>query len=111
MLAADGSSGRRPERRLLQEIVLGIGGVRALRRLGIQPTVFHMNQGHSALAHLDRIRLLMEEQHLSFPEAREAAELVASSAMTRQMPSDFIVASSIPVWLVTQAGLRGPPGL
>ncbi len=58
--------------RLKQEIVLGIGGVRALHRLGIRPIAFHMNEGHSAFATLDRIRLLMEEHLLSFEEAREA---------------------------------------
>ena len=72
------------EMRLKQEIVLGIGGVRALKRMGIQPTVFHMNEGHSALANLERIRLLMEEQHLSFSEAREAA--YASSVFTTHTP-------------------------
>ncbi|HYB20644.1 MAG TPA: alpha-glucan family phosphorylase, partial [Thermodesulfobacteriota bacterium] len=72
------------EMRLKQEIVLGIGGVRALKRLGIRPTVFHMNEGHSALANLERIRLLMEEQHLSFAEARESA--YASSVFTTHTP-------------------------
>jgi starch phosphorylase len=72
------------EMRLKQEIVLGIGGVRTLRRLGIQPTVFHMNEGHSALANLERIRLLMEKEHLSFPEAREVA--YASSVFTTHTP-------------------------
>jgi starch phosphorylase len=72
------------EMRLKQEIVLGIGGVRALKLLGIRPTVFHMNEGHSALANLERIRLLMEEHHLSFPEAREAA--YASSVFTTHTP-------------------------
>jgi starch phosphorylase len=72
------------EMRLMQEIVLGIGGVRALKRLGIQPTVFHMNEGHSALANLERIRLLMEERRLSFAEAREAT--YASSVFTTHTP-------------------------
>lgn len=58
--------------RLKQEIVLGIGGVRALHHLGIRPIVFHMNEGHSAFAILERIHLLMEEHLLSFEEAREA---------------------------------------
>jgi len=42
--------------RISQEIILGIGGVRALRRLGIQPTVWHMNEGHPAFSALERIR-------------------------------------------------------
>ena len=59
--------------RIRQEIVLGIGGIRALKALGIHPTVCHMNEGHSAFLALERIRLLMEEHNLSFAEAREAA--------------------------------------
>jgi starch phosphorylase len=46
------------EHRLRQEIVLGVGGVRALRRLGLAPTVFHMNEGHSAFLAVERIREL-----------------------------------------------------
>lgn len=72
------------EMRLRQEIVLGIGGVRALARLGYRPAVYHMNEGHSALALLERIRLLMEEHHLSFAEAREA--VYASSVFTTHTP-------------------------
>jgi starch phosphorylase len=59
--------------RMHQEIVLGIGGLRALKALGLQPTVFHMNEGHSAFLGLERIRLLMIEQKMSFDEALEAA--------------------------------------
>jgi len=55
--------------RIKQEIVLGVGGVRALEALGIQPTVYHMNEGHSAFLAMERIRSLMENQHLSFAEA------------------------------------------
>ncbi len=59
--------------RLLQEIVLGIGGMRALRALGIHPTVFHMNEGHSAFLALERIRTLMQEHNLSFSAALQAS--------------------------------------
>jgi starch phosphorylase len=59
--------------RIRQEILLGIGGIRALEALGLRPTVCHMNEGHSAFLALERIRLLMEEHKLSFAEAREAA--------------------------------------
>ncbi|HSR10784.1 MAG TPA: alpha-glucan family phosphorylase [Thermodesulfobacteriota bacterium] len=72
------------EMRLRQEIVLGIGGVRALNRLKIQASVFHMNEGHSALANLERIRVLMEERRLSFAQAREAA--YSSSVFTTHTP-------------------------
>jgi len=70
--------------RLRQEIVLGIGGVRALSKLGYRPAVYHMNEGHSALALLERIRMLMEENHLSFAEARGA--VYASSIFTTHTP-------------------------
>ncbi len=60
------------EMRIAQEIVLGIGGVRALRALGITPSAWHMNEGHAAFLGLERMRELVEEQHLSFAEAVEA---------------------------------------
>ncbi|HXX14134.1 MAG TPA: alpha-glucan family phosphorylase [Candidatus Eremiobacteraceae bacterium] len=55
--------------RLRQEILLGVGGVRALDALGLHPSVYHMNEGHSAFLALERVRSLMEAQHLSFAEA------------------------------------------
>lgn len=58
--------------RLKQESVLGIGGVRVLEALNINPSVFHMNEGHSAFAIVERIRCLMKKFSLSFEEAREA---------------------------------------
>jgi starch phosphorylase len=63
------------DKRIRQEIVLGIGGMRALKALGIHPTVYHMNEGHSAFLALERIRLLMQEQKLSFEEALEACRV------------------------------------
>ncbi len=59
------------EMRIRQEIVLGVGGVRALGALGLRPTVFHMNEGHSAFLALERLRLTMAERGMSFAEARE----------------------------------------
>jgi starch phosphorylase len=59
--------------RMRQEIVLGIGGLRALRALGLEPTVYHMNEGHSAFLALERVRLLVREHGLGFNEALEAA--------------------------------------
>ncbi|MEJ2709764.1 MAG: alpha-glucan family phosphorylase [Anaerolineales bacterium] len=56
--------------RISQEILLGIGGVRALRTLGYNPNVWHMNEGHSAFMVLERIRELMEADH-SFDEAAQ----------------------------------------
>jgi len=55
--------------RIRQEIMLGIGGMRALRALGITPTVCHMNEGHSSFMGLERIRTMMQEQGISFPVA------------------------------------------
>ena len=55
--------------RIRQEILLGIGGLRALRALGIRPTILHLNEGHSAFAVLERIRERVEEDGLSFDEA------------------------------------------
>jgi starch phosphorylase len=49
-----------PEQRLRQEIVLGMGGMRALEALGIQPTAVHLNEGHPALSLLERIRVLVD---------------------------------------------------
>ncbi|MDQ3239010.1 MAG: alpha-glucan family phosphorylase, partial [bacterium] len=56
--------------RIRQEIVLGIGGERALTALGLKPTVFSMNEGHSAFASLEITRHFMQERGLSFNRAR-----------------------------------------
>jgi starch phosphorylase len=56
------------EQRIRQEIVLGIGGVRALRALGIKPSVWHANEGHTAFMMLERVREEVEEG-ASFAEA------------------------------------------
>ena len=61
------------ETRIKQEIMLGIGGYRALRAVGLLPAVCHMNEGHAAFLSLERCRQLMQEYKLSFAEAREAA--------------------------------------
>ena len=61
------------ETRIRQEILLGIGGYRALQKLGLQSMVFHMNEGHSAFLALEHIRHLMHTRGLSFAEARELA--------------------------------------
>jgi starch phosphorylase len=60
--------------RIRQELVLGVGGVKALRALGITPGVFHLNEGHSAFAPLEVIRQRMADDGLSFDESlREVA--------------------------------------
>ena len=70
--------------RLRQEVLLGIGGVRVLRRLGFEPTVFHLNEGHSAFLQLERMRELVEEQGLAAEEAIE--RLRASTVFTTHTP-------------------------
>ncbi len=72
------------ENRLRQELVLGVGGVRVLRRLGLDPSVFHMNEGHSAFLQLERMRELVEEQGLAPDEALE--RLRASTVFTTHTP-------------------------
>jgi starch phosphorylase len=60
------------EDRLAQELLLGIGGTRALRALGVRPDVVHLNEGHSVFATLERIREVMHENGLTYHEARQA---------------------------------------
>ena len=70
--------------RLRQELLLGVGGVRVLRGLGLEPTVFHLNEGHSAFLQLERMRELVEEQSLSADEALE--RLRVSTVFTTHTP-------------------------
>jgi starch phosphorylase len=72
------------EMRIRQEILLGIGGVRLLDALGLKPNVFHMNEGHSAFAALERIRVLRQRHGLSFDEAK--AIVKASNCFTTHTP-------------------------
>ncbi|MDJ0881102.1 MAG: alpha-glucan family phosphorylase [Gammaproteobacteria bacterium] len=70
--------------RLQQEIVLGIGGVRLLRKLDLEPTVFHINEGHAAFLILERCRELIMEQGLDFDSALEL--VAASNVFTTHTP-------------------------
>ena len=72
------------EKRICQEIILGVGGIRVLKALGIEPQVYHINEGHSAFLCLERIRLLMEEKNFSFWEASEAIRV--SNVFTTHTP-------------------------
>jgi len=72
------------EMRLRQEIVLGIGGIRALKAMGIEPTAIHMNEGHSAFSALERINMLRRDKGLSFDAAREI--VMASTIFTTHTP-------------------------
>jgi len=87
------------EMRIRQEMLLGIGGIRALDRLGLLPAVCHMNEGHSAFMSLERIRLLMEREGLSFDEAAEAVR--ASNVFTTHTPVPAGI-DTFPVALVKQ---------
>jgi glycogen phosphorylase len=60
--------------RIHQEIMLGIGGFRALEALGHKPSVYHMNEGHSGFLILEHMRVLMQRDGLSFVEARQVAQ-------------------------------------
>jgi starch phosphorylase len=71
------------EMRIQQEIVLGIGGVRVLRALGIDPSVFHLNEGHSAFLVLERTRELVEAGQ-SFDEACQTVQ--QTSVFTTHTP-------------------------
>ena len=71
------------ETRIQQEIVLGIGGVRALNALGIEPAVFHLNEGHAAFVVLQRLRDLIE-QGSTFDDALGAIR--ATTVFTTHTP-------------------------
>lgn len=76
--------GGNQEMRMQQEILLGIGGVRALRALRIIPNVCHMNEGHAAFLALERIRLVMEKRKITFDEALEVTR--AGNVFTTHTP-------------------------
>lgn len=61
------------EMRIRQEIVLGMAGVNLLKTLGLNPTVYHMNEGHSAFLNLEIIKNIIEEKEVSFEVARDIA--------------------------------------
>jgi starch phosphorylase len=72
------------EMRITQEIILGMGGVKVLRALGLSPVVFHMNEGHSVFLGLERIKELVEKQNMGFYEALEVVK--ASTVFTTHTP-------------------------
>ena len=59
------------EMRISQEIVLGMAGVRLLKTLGLQPTIYHMNEGHSSFLILELIKNMMKEKEISFEMAKD----------------------------------------
>ncbi|MGH2487195.1 MAG: alpha-glucan family phosphorylase, partial [Ktedonobacterales bacterium] len=72
------------EMRIAQEIMLGIGGVRAMRALGLDPMIWHMNEGHSAFLGLERCRELVQGLDVGFDVAREVA--AANAVFTTHTP-------------------------
>ena len=72
------------ENRLKQELVLGCGGIQALRKLGIHAATYHCNEGHAAFIGLERLKEYIAEEHLTFPEALEVVR--ASSLFTTHTP-------------------------
>ena len=72
------------ENRLKQELLLGVGGIRALRKLGLDPQVYHCNEGHAAFIGLERLREYIEKDNLDFTEALEVVR--ASSLFTTHTP-------------------------
>ncbi|HQN05067.1 MAG TPA: alpha-glucan family phosphorylase [Anaerolineaceae bacterium] len=88
------------ETRISQEIMLGVGGVRTLRELGYNPTVWHMNEGHSAFLILERARELVDEG-FSFEEA--IARTRTTNVFTTHTP---VPAGNdqFPLWLLEKYG-------
>ena len=72
------------ENRLKQEILLGIGGIRALRALGLHPDIYHCNEGHAAFIGLERLREYMQQDGLSYAEALEVVR--ATGLFTTHTP-------------------------
>ena len=72
------------EHRLKQEMIIGLGGIRLIEKLGYRPDVFHSNEGHSAFIGLERMRNLIENEHISYCAAREVVR--ASTLFTTHTP-------------------------
>ncbi len=83
-LVTDRLYGGDEEHRMAQEILLGVGGIRALEAVGEDPQVFHMNEGHAGFLSLERIRKFMVEKKLTFAEAVEANR--AATGFTTHTP-------------------------
>ena len=83
-LVTDRLYGGGPEHRIRQEILLGVGGVRALEAVGRKAQVFHTNEGHAGFLGLERIRRLMTEEGLSLAESVEVVR--AGTVFTTHTP-------------------------
>jgi starch phosphorylase len=96
------------EVRLLQEILLGVGGMRLLRSLGLRPCIWHGNEGHTALMMVERLREHMESG-LDFDRAVEAVRR-RSSRRTRPSPRTRRVPFSLAEDYIGADGVRLPLG-
>ncbi len=102
------------EMRLCQETVLGIGGVRMLRALGIEPSVWHLNEGHSALANFERIREFVSKESIPFAEARERAAKTSVFTTHTPVPAGNetfdagLVGRYVAAWAGSNGVLPGP---
>ncbi|HBB90516.1 MAG TPA: alpha-glucan family phosphorylase, partial [Bacteroidales bacterium] len=72
------------ENRLKQEMLLGLGGIRALKKLGYSADIYHCNEGHAAMIGLERIKDLVDEKALKYAEAKEVVR--ASTLFTTHTP-------------------------
>jgi phosphorylase/glycogen(starch) synthase len=72
------------ENRLRQELILGIGGIRALEAMNLRPDLYHSNEGHSAFISLERLRMLLNVHHLTFNQALEVVR--SSTQFTTHTP-------------------------
>jgi starch phosphorylase len=73
-----------PDTRIDQELLLGIGGVRVLHELKIEPAVWHMNEGHPAFGTLERIRMLVQDKKLTFDKAQK--QVIKKTVFTTHTP-------------------------
>jgi len=72
------------ENRLKQELLLGVGGIRLIETLGLKPDIYHANEGHAAFNSLERLKNLIQNDNLSFNEAKEVVR--ASTLFTTHTP-------------------------
>ena len=113
------------EMRLCQEILVGVGGARALRVLNIEPAVWHMNEGHCALLSYERIRVAMRQEKLSFQAAVEkikrnavftthtpvpAGHEAFEVDLVKKYAAEYCKQLGVPVDEVLQLGLAHPTG-
>lgn len=95
--------------RLHQEMMLGIGGVKLIRALNLNITAYHMNEGHAAFMSLERMRVLIEDEGLSYEDAKQV--VIGSSMFTTHTPVpagfDLFPADTITYYLGRYAEVFG----